>query len=92
MSREIARAIIEGKLREFRALSQRELAERVGGVRCDGTAGSDGREYQVEAEVRWDGKTGGNIRVIVAADGPGVSALSPLACAFIIDRRVIARG
>jgi len=83
---EIARAIIEGKLRELRERSYRELAEWVGQVRCDRTNGPDnGGEYQVETEVRWDGKTGGDIRVIVAADGPGVSAFRPLVGAFIMS-------
>jgi hypothetical protein len=85
MSGEIARAIIERKLREFRARSYRELAEWVGQVRSDRSNGPDNAEYQVETEVRWDGKTGGNIRVIVAADGPGVSAFRPLVGAFIMS-------
>ncbi|HLX14625.1 MAG TPA: hypothetical protein VKS24_05390 [Bradyrhizobium sp.] len=84
MSREIARAIIEEKLGELRPLSYAELAGRAGAVRCGGVTGPDGHEYQVETEVRWDGKSGGNIRAIVAADGPGVSAFRPLTGAFIM--------
>lgn len=85
MSREIARAIIEGKLRELRARSYRELTEWVGQARCDRANGSDNSEYQVETEVRWGSKAGGNIRVIVAADGPGVGAFRPLVGAFIVS-------
>jgi hypothetical protein len=84
MSREIARAIIDDKLKELRKLSYAELAERVGRVSCDCVNGADDQEYQVETEVRWDSKTGGNIRLIVAADGPGVSAFRSLTGAFIM--------
>lgn len=48
MSREIAGAIVEDELKELRALSYRELAERVSAVRSDGRAGPDGNEYQGE--------------------------------------------
>ncbi|MGZ5874246.1 MAG: hypothetical protein ACXWKP_19270 [Bradyrhizobium sp.] len=85
MSREVARAIINDKLKELRKLSYVELAERLGRVSCDCVNGADDQEYQVETEVRWDSKAGGNIRVMVAADGPGVSAFRPLTGAFIMS-------
>jgi hypothetical protein len=84
MSREIARAIIDDKLKELRKLSYVELADRLGRVSCDCVIGSNDQEYQVETEVRWDSKAGGNIRVMVAADGPGVSAFRSLTGAFIM--------
>ncbi len=84
MSREIARAIIEDRLKTLRKLSYGELAELVGRVSCDCINGPDGEEYQVETETRWDGKTGDNIRVIVAVDGPGISAFKSLIGAFIM--------
>jgi len=85
MGREIARAIIEDRLKELRQLSYRELVERVGRVSCDCINGPDGKEYQAETEARWDGKPGGNVRVIVAVDGPGVSAFKPLTGDFIMS-------
>ena len=84
MGREIARAIIEDKLKELRKLSYAELAELVGQVSCDCIKGPDGEEYQVETETRWDGKTGSNIRVIVAVDGPGINAFKSVLGAFIM--------
>ena len=85
MSPEVARAIIEDRLKELRKLSYRELVELVGRVSCDCINGADGKEYQVEIEARWDSKTGGNVRVIVAVDGPGVSAFKPLIGDFIMS-------
>jgi len=85
MTREIARAIAEDRLKELRKLSYGELAELVGQVFCDRIKRPDGEEYQVETEARWDGKTGGDIRVIVAVDGPGTSAFKPLTETFIMS-------
>ena len=85
MSREIARAIVEDRLKVLRKLSYGELAKLVGQVFCDRITRPDGEEYQVETEARWDRKTGGDIRVIVAADGPGASAFRPLTETFIMS-------
>jgi hypothetical protein len=84
MSREIARAIIEDRLKELRKSSYGALVELVGQVSCDEVNGPDG-EYQVETEARWDSETGGNIRVIVAVDGPGTSTFRPLTGDFIMS-------
>lgn len=85
MSREIARAIIEDRLKELRKFSYGELVELVGQIPSDRMNGPDGQEYQVETETRWDDKAGGNIRVIVAVDGPGASSFRPLTGAFIMS-------
>jgi hypothetical protein len=85
MSREIARAIIEDKLNKLRKFSYGELVKLVGQIRCDHINAPNGEEYQLETETRWDSKTGGNIRVIVAVDGPGVSAFRPLTETFIMS-------
>jgi hypothetical protein len=84
MSREIARAIIEDRLEALRKSSYGALVELVGQVSCDDVNAPDG-EYQVETETRWDSETGGNIRVIVAVDGPGTSAFRPLMGDFIMS-------
>jgi hypothetical protein len=85
MSREIARAIIEDRLKELRKFSYGELVKLADRIPCDRVNGPDGEEYQVETEARWDRKTGGNIRVIVAVDGPGASAFRPLTETFIMS-------
>ena len=50
---------------------------------CEVTAES-GTTYQLESQVIWDGKTGGDIRVLVAVDDGGLSAYSPLTDDFIL--------
>jgi hypothetical protein len=40
--------------------------------------GDSGTEYQVEIDAIWDGREGGNVRVVVAVDDGGWSAISPL--------------
>ena len=85
MSREIARSIIKARMKELRKLSYEELVKLVGQIRCDHIDVPDDEEYQLEIETRWDSKTGGNIRVMVAVDGPGVSAFRPLTEAFIMS-------
>jgi hypothetical protein len=84
MSSEIARAIIEEKLKELRRCSYGALVKLVGEVSCDEINRQDG-EYQMETEARWDSNPGGNIRVIVAVDGPGTSAFRPLTGSFIMS-------
>ena len=85
MSRESARAIIEDRLKELRKFSYGALVKLVGQVSCDQLNGTDGGEYQVETETRWDSKAGGDIRVIVAVDGPGASSFRPLTGTFIMS-------
>jgi hypothetical protein len=85
MSREIARAINEDRVKELRKFSYGALIKLVGQVSCDRVNGPDDEEYQVETEIRWDSKTGGNIRAIVAVDGPGVSTFRPLTETFLIS-------
>jgi hypothetical protein len=55
----------------------------MGQVSCESINGSDGEEYQKEIETRRDSKTGGNIRGIVAVEGPGISTLRSLTGDFI---------
>jgi len=85
MSREIGRAIIADKLKQLRKCPFGELVKLVGQVPCDLITGPDGEEYQVETETRWDSKAGGDIRVIVAVDGPGASSFRPLTGTFIMS-------
>ena len=85
MSREIARAIIEDKLKELRKFSYGALVKLVGRVSCDRVTGPDGGEYQVETETRWDSNAGGDVRVIVAVGGPGTSTFKPLTGSFILS-------
>ena len=85
MNSEIARAIIEQKLKELRKSSYGALVKLVGQVSCDRIDGPDGAGYQVETETRWDSKWGGDVRVVVAVDGPGASSFRPLTGTLIMS-------
>jgi hypothetical protein len=85
MSRDIARMIAEDKLKALRKFSYGELVKSVGQVFSDRIIGPDDAEYQVETETRWDSRTGGDVRVIVAVDGPGTSTFRPLTETFIMS-------
>jgi hypothetical protein len=85
MSRDIAQAIAADRLKELRKIPYAKLEKLVGHVSGSSTNGPDGEEYQVETEILWDGRKGGNIRVIVAVDGGGVSGFKPLTEDFIIS-------
>ena len=50
---------------------------------CEVTAES-GTTYQLQSQVLWEGKAGGDIRVLVAVGAGGVSALKPLTDDFIL--------
>ena len=78
MGRDVAREIAEDKLNPFRRRSYGELRQAVGRIFAEAVTGRDDADYQVEVEIRWDGKEGGNIRVLVAVDGGGVGAIAPL--------------
>jgi hypothetical protein len=84
MSRDVAREIAEDRLKHLRHRSYDELRPSVGQVFAEDVTGRDGVDYQVEVEIRWDAKAEGNIRVMVAVDGGGVSSIAPLWADLII--------
>ena len=100
MDKAEARRVLADEVARLRGLSYAELSGRIparprrvlGIVRvvegpevetCDVTAES-GTRYQRESQVLWDGKAGGDIRVLVAVDDGGVSAFKPLTDSFIL--------
>lgn len=46
--------------------------------------GDSGTDYQIEIEVMWDGKGGGDLRVLGSIDDGGVRAFCPLCDSFIV--------
>ena len=84
MNNEEAIALLEQELARFRAEPYAELVGRTttGPVDLTRTAPS-GRTYQVEIQVVWDGRPGGNIRVLGAVDDGGWRAFMPLTRDFI---------
>jgi hypothetical protein len=85
MNREIACALIDEELGRLRNFSYAELLKMMDKPSTINVQGPDDKRYQIERQVFWDSKKGGNIRVMVSADDGGWSAFKPLSGAFIIS-------
>jgi hypothetical protein len=86
MSREVASIVISDKLKALRRLSYEELVSRMKQPPfTEFVDGPDGERYQIEVQVFWDSKKGGDVRVIAAVDGGGVSAWKPMSGDFILS-------
>jgi hypothetical protein len=85
ISREVARGIIEERLKHLRQVPYAELLKRRGETHFECIPGATGREYRVETSVLWDRpKKKDNLRVMVSVAGGGVSALKPMLDDFIL--------
>jgi hypothetical protein len=81
---QIVYALIDGWLEELKKRPYDDLVSFMGHPQTKEVTGGDGKNYQLEAEVFWDGKKGGDIRVIVAGDDGGWRAFKPLTSDFIM--------
>jgi hypothetical protein len=84
MDHQIAYALIDERLKSLRQRTYQELVALIGHPSTDSAMGEDGRTYQLETQVFWDSKKGGDIRVMVAADDGGLSSFKPLTYDFIM--------
>lgn len=78
MNREEAMFLLDAKLDEYRKLGYDGLAARVGDDEFPEVVGASGTQYQIEILIRWDGKRGGDVRVMGAIDDGGWRAFLPL--------------
>jgi hypothetical protein len=81
---QIVYALIDGWLEELKKRPYDDLVSFMGHPQTKEVTGGDGKNYQLEAEVFWDGKKGGDIRVIVAGDDGGWRAFKLLTSDFIM--------
>lgn len=80
-----AREIAEARAEELRHLSWTELRDRyLNNPETVETVGAMGVTYQVETQAWWDGKEGGDLRILVSVDDGGWRTLRPLSEDFII--------
>jgi hypothetical protein len=80
-----AREFLAKELEGWRQRPYAELASFVDGDPVTGEVQSGaGNRYQYEIQVIWDGKPGGDIRVLGAIDDGGVHAFFPLTDDFIV--------
>jgi hypothetical protein len=84
MDHQVAYALIDGWLKELRLRSYDDLVSLIGHPQTKQVRGKDGKEYQLEAEVFWDSKKGGDLRVMVTGDDGGWRAFKPLTDDFIM--------
>jgi hypothetical protein len=84
MDREEAQWLLNAKLDEYRKLSYDQLAARVGDEEFPEVVGASGTQYQIEIQVVWDDKPGGEVRVLAAIDDGGWRAFVPLCDSLLI--------
>lgn len=84
MDKQIVASLIGEELKSLRTVGYRDLVARIGECEHKEMLGADGKTYQLEIEVFWDGKKDGDVRVMVAADDGGWSAFKPMTDSFIM--------
>lgn len=84
MNNREAREILAAEIATFRPKSYAELQAFINAEpNCCEQIGRTGAEYQIEIQVYWDDKPGGDIRVSGGIDDGGWRAFLPLTDSFI---------
>lgn len=80
-----AEGILQEQMTKLRDLTYSDLKRLVEDhvIQTPEVRGASGIRYYLEVESFWDGKPGGNIRLIAAIDDGGIRALRPLTRDFI---------
>ena len=84
MDNQEAKAMLTTKLAEYRKLSYANLVAKIGDNDCLEVSSPTGVEYQIEVQFMWDGKPGGDVRVMAGIDDGGWRAFMPLCDSFIV--------
>lgn len=84
MDHQIAYALIDEQLKHLRQRTYQELVALIGHPNTISAMGKDDKAYQLETQVFWDDRKGGDIRVMVSADDGGLRAFMPLTDDFIM--------
>ncbi|MFI5098856.1 conserved hypothetical protein [Candidatus Sulfotelmatobacter sp. SbA7] len=94
MDHQIAYAVLDDRLKILRQRTFQELVALIGRPDTNTAVGEDGKTYQLETQVFWDRKKGGDIHVIVAVDDGGWSAFKPLSAGFMMapDGTFVGKG
>jgi hypothetical protein len=86
MDRDEALGLLDAKLDEYRHLSYAELAAKIGHEEFPEAVGPSGTEYQMEIQIRWDHKPGGDVRVMASIDDGTFSGAFKPVCSDLIVR------
>jgi hypothetical protein len=84
MDHQIVYVLIDAWLKELSRRPYRDLVLLMGDTQTKEVTGEDGKEYQLEVQVFWDSKKGGDVRVIVSGDDGGWRAFRPLTSDFVM--------
>jgi hypothetical protein len=88
MNREEALSLLDAHLDQYRKLSYAELSAMIGHEEFPQVVGPSGAEYQIEIQVFWDHKPGGDVRVMGSIDdGTFRGAFKPV-CSDLLVRPV----
>jgi len=85
MNRDEALAVLDARLERYPRRPHAELAEMLGNQGCDEVVATSGAAYQIEVDIVWDGKPGGDLRVMGGIDDGGLSFFSPLSQSFVMS-------
>jgi hypothetical protein len=86
MNREEALSLLDAHLDQYRKMSHAELAAKVGQEEFPAVVGPSGTEYQMEIQIRWDHKPGGDVRVMgTIDDGTFRGAFRPVCSDLIVS-------
>lgn len=84
MNRAAARRELHKYLNGFKSRGY-EAIQDVGSSQLITVNGEDGQSYQIEVRIRWEGRPGGDVRVVGAIDDKQLgSAMLPVTEDFII--------
>ena len=84
MDKKEAKEILAEKLEAYRKRSYDDLLYLLDTQDTEEIKASSGIVYQLEFQVMWDDKKGGNLRVMGAIDDGGIRAFAPLTADFIL--------
>jgi hypothetical protein len=86
MNRAEALSLLDAHLDQYRKLSYADLTAKIGDEEFPEAVGPSGTEYQMEIQVRWDNKPGGDVRVMGSIDdGTFRGAFKPV-CSDLLVR------
>jgi hypothetical protein len=84
MKQTIARQLLKDELANLKTRSYSFFSQSVNRTTHKKIIGQDGAHYQIEIEVFWDNRRGGDIRVIGSVDDGHSRAAAPLTEGFVI--------
>ena len=86
MRKTVARKLLKIELNNLRVRTYSYFAQSVNKTTHREILGPDGFPYQIELEVFWEDRRGGNIRVLGSIDDGKLRAQARLTDSFIISR------